>query len=102
MVSASHCCSQNGDILRGLLHLISQPLTTLHCALESSLGQDGTSQAHDIIVALEETDRVIEAVRLMREYLEADQQRSCANAVSVSPVIKQVLEQFSSSRKPMP
>jgi hypothetical protein len=78
MASASDGCSQNEDVLRSLLHLVSQPLTTLHCALESSLGQDGKSQLHDIAVALEETDRVIEAVRLMREYLDADEKRPLA------------------------
>ncbi|HUB01171.1 MAG TPA: hypothetical protein VL983_00745 [Terriglobales bacterium] len=45
-------------------------------------------------MALEETDRVIQAVRLMREYLEAEE-RSCAEAVAVGPAIGSVLELLS-------
>jgi hypothetical protein len=95
MASAPGCCSASGDVLRSLLHLVSQPLTALHCALESSLEQDGKSQSDEIFVALEETDRVMEAMRLMREYLDADQHPSCAVNVSIDSTIKDVLEQLS-------
>jgi hypothetical protein len=95
MASASSCCLASDGVLRSLLHLVSQPLTTLHCALESSLGQDGKSQSDEILIALEQTDRIMEAMRLMREYLEADQPPSCAMNVSIDFVIKDVLEQLS-------
>jgi hypothetical protein len=95
MASASGSCSADGDVLQSLLHLVSQPLTTLHCALESSLGKDENSQPGEVLVALEETDRVMEAVRLMREYLEADQHSSCAMNISIGSAIKDVLEQLS-------
>lgn len=95
MAGASSCFPEGGDVLRSLLHSVSQPLTTLHCVLESSLEQAGKSQSEDILVALEETGRVMQAVRLMREYLEANQQPSSGMAVPVSLAIKDVLEQLS-------
>ena len=74
---ASTAAAQNQGMLQDLLHVLSQPLTTLHCALEHSLGADDPAQG-DVALALEQTDRVIDAVRLMREYLEAEEGRFLA------------------------
>jgi hypothetical protein len=62
--------------LRGLVHHVCQPLTTLHCALESALAQKTKSDIDDISIALEQANRIVEAVRQMRECLDADQPRS--------------------------
>src|SRR5271165_113805 len=99
MSSAALSLGQSHDVLRDLLHSVSQPLTTLHCALESSLTRDEVDHAEDVSLALEQTDRVIEAVRLMREYLDAEQ--GCSSpAGTVAPValnsaIDNVLQQLS-------
>ena len=66
IAAAASNLGQSRDMLRDLLHFVSQPLTTLHGALESSLAQDQMKCAVDVLVALEQTDRVIEALRLMR------------------------------------
>ena len=63
------------EVLSALLHLMSQPLTTLHCALEVSAGRQEAAWTKHIVqsevdLALEQTDRVIEDVRLMRENVE--------------------------------
>jgi len=86
---------QNPGVLQDLLHLLSQPLTTLHCALEHSLTQDETEQSEEVAVALEQTGRLIEAVRLMREYLEAEEGCFLAEPFPVGLAIENVLDQVS-------
>ena len=58
---ASIAAAQNQAVLQDLLHVLSQPLTTLHCALEHSLAADAAAQTDVVALALEQTDRVIEA-----------------------------------------
>lgn len=70
-------------------------LTTLHCALEHSLEADDTAQTDDVALALEQTDRVIEAVRLMREYLEAEEGCFLAELFPIGLAIENVLERLS-------
>ncbi|MGA9640595.1 MAG: hypothetical protein WBQ72_04310 [Terriglobales bacterium] len=86
---------QNQDVLRSLLHIASQPLTTLHCVLETSFAQDATAPTESAAVALEQTERVIEAVRLMREYLEADRGCGSKAAVSLNGAVEKALENLS-------
>ncbi len=86
---------QNQDVLRSLLHIASQPLTTLHCVLETSFAQDATAPTESAAVALEQTERVIEAVRLMREYLEADRGCGSKAAVSLNGAVEKALEDLS-------
>jgi hypothetical protein len=92
---ASTAATQNHGMLQDLLHVLSQPLTTLHCALEHSLEADDTAQTDDVALALEQTDRVIEAVRLMREYLEAEEGCFLAEPFPLALAIENVLEQLS-------
>ena len=75
------------DVLRDLLHSVCQPLTTLHCALESSLSPEQSGHVADVALALEQTDRVIETVRLMREYLEVEQGCSSVALVPVGSAV---------------
>ena len=87
--------AQNQGVLQDLLHALSQPLTTLHCALEHSLEADPASQTDNVALALEQTDRVIEAVRLMREYLEAEEGCFLAEPFPLGLAIENVLEELS-------
>jgi hypothetical protein len=82
-------------VLSDLLHSVSQPITTLHCALEHSLELDDASHSEDVCLALEQTGRVIEAVRLMREYLDAEQSSRCALPTPAGLAVEEVLQQLS-------
>ena len=62
--------TQDQAVLGELLHSLSQPLTSLRCSLELSVGEDAGQQQDTVSAALQQTDRVIAVVRLMREYLE--------------------------------
>jgi hypothetical protein len=95
MASNASTLPPNQDMLQDLLHVLSQPLTTLHCALEHSLEADEAAQANDVALALEQTDRVIEAVRLMREYLEAEEGSFLAEPFPLGLAVENVLEQLS-------
>lgn len=95
MASIVAATAQNQGVLQDLLHVLSQPLTTLHCALEHSLAADEAEQMDDVALALEQTDRVIEAVRLMREYLEAEDGCFLAEPFPLGLAIENVLEKLS-------
>jgi hypothetical protein len=82
------------DVLGELLHALSQPLTTLHCSLELSLDQD-SGQPAGVSTALEQTDRVIDIIRLMREYLDSEHHMSATRSVPLAPAVQRVLEQLS-------
>jgi len=60
------------DVLGELLHSLSQPLTTLHCALELSIDPVAEQQQKAVYAALEQVDRAIHVVELMRECLEGE------------------------------
>jgi hypothetical protein len=60
------------DVLGELLHSLSQPLTTLHCTLELSIDPVAEQQQKAVSAALEQVDRAIHVVELMRECLEAE------------------------------
>jgi len=95
MIGSSSTLPPDQAVLQDLLHVLSQPLTTLHCALEHSLEADESAQSSDVALALEQTDRVIEAVRLMREYLEAEDGCFLAEPFPLGLAIENVLEQSS-------
>jgi hypothetical protein len=59
-------------VLGELLHSLSQPLTSLHCALELSIDPAAEQQQKAVSAALEQVDRAIRVVELMRECLEAE------------------------------
>ena len=99
MASIATALPQNQELLQELLHLLSQPLTTLHCALEhsltSDLNKDEAERSEEVALALRQTDRVIEAVRLMREYLQAEEGRFLAVPFPLGLATENVLEQLS-------
>ena len=82
------------DMLARLLHSLSQPLTALHLSLELSVDQD-PEPSTVVSAALEQTDRVIEIIRLMREYLDSEQQGAAAQCVPVATAVQAVLEKLS-------
>jgi hypothetical protein len=94
MASNAAMLAPDRGVLQDLLHVLSQPLTTLHCALEHSLEAD-EAQANDVVLALEQTERVIEAVRLMRQYLEAEEGNFLAELFPLGLATENVLEQLS-------
>jgi hypothetical protein len=95
MASPAAALSPNQGLLHDLLHLLSQPLTSVHCALELSLSEDNERHAEEVTAALEQTDRVIEAVRLMREYLEAEEGHFVGQPFPLGLAIENALEQSS-------
>ncbi len=66
------------DVLGELLHSLSQPLTSLQCSLELSLHlplglsiEELAEQRREVVAAaLQQTEKVIALVRLLREYLD--------------------------------
>ncbi|HTR27380.1 MAG TPA: hypothetical protein VMI10_25645 [Terriglobales bacterium] len=95
MASIAPEFAQNRGLLQELLHSLSQPLTTLHCTLEHSLEHEETGHAGEVALALEQTDHVIELVRLMREYVEAETGCFLAEPFPLGLAIENVLEQLS-------
>jgi hypothetical protein len=68
------------DVVGELLHSLCQPLTSLRCILELSLDRSlepATNHAmnyqESVSAALQQTDRVIGLIQLMREHLESEQ-----------------------------
>ena len=68
------------DVLGELLHLLSQPLTSLRCSLELSLEHSlalsieeaATQRQESVAAALQQTEKVIGMIQLMRQYLDAE------------------------------
>ncbi len=85
----------NPDVLGHLLHSLCQPLTTLRCTLELSLDEFNERQSEPISVALDQADRAIETMKLMREYLELERDGGPAGSVALAPAVHAVLEQLS-------
>jgi hypothetical protein len=83
------------EVLGELLHSISQPLTSLRCSLELSVGEVAEQQQEAVSIALEHTDQVIGMVKLMREYLDAEP-RALSSPVLIAPVVRSVVEQLAS------
>ena len=88
-----HGRTQDQAVLGELLHSLSQPLTTLRCALELSVEQVAGQQ--DVVsTALEQTDRVIAVVTLMREYLDTESSTPSQTLVPLGPVLRGVIDQL--------
>ena len=64
---------RDGDVLGALLHSLSQPLTSLRCSLELSLDQAAEADRTAMEIALQQTERIIGIIELMRAYLDAGQ-----------------------------
>jgi len=85
------------SVLGELLHSISQPLTTLRCSLELSLSVDekAAPQQNTVSIALQQTERVIGMIQLMREYVEAEQPRTEGDSAAIAGTVWSVTEEFS-------
>ncbi len=96
------------DVLGELLHSLSQPLTSLRCSLELSLEhslehslelsiEEVAGQRHEsVAAALQQTEKVIAMIQLMREYLDAEQPGPKAFSAPLQPTIRSVVEDLSS------
>jgi hypothetical protein len=87
---------QNQEVLGELLHSLSQPLTSLRCSLELSMDEAAEQQQATVTVALQQTEKVIGLIQLMRDYLDAEQPGSEASVVALTPVVRSVVEDLSS------
>ena len=91
-------------MLGELLHSLSQPLTSLRCSLELSLDlprelspdEVAEQQQESVAVALQQTEKVIGMIQLMREYLDAEQPRPEASSTALAPALRSVIEELSS------
>ncbi len=91
-------------MLGELLHSLSQPLTGLRCSLELSLQlsldcsieQVAEQQQANVSVALQQTEKVISMIQLMREYLDAEQPAPEAFSSALAPTTRSVVEELSS------
>ena len=95
---------QGPDVLGELLHSLSQPLTGLRCSLELSLQlpldlsieQVAEQQQASVAVALQQTEKVIGMIQLMREYLDAEHPGPEICPVALEPALRSVIEELSS------
>jgi signal transduction histidine kinase len=87
---------QNQEVLGELLHSLSQPLTSLRCSLELSIDEVAERQQATVSVALQQTEKVIGMIQIMREYLDAEQPGSEAHPVALAPAVRRVVEGLSS------
>jgi len=87
---------QSPDVLGELLHSLSQPLTSLRCSLELSIGEVAEPQQDCVAVALEQTEKVIGMIQLMREYLDSQQPVPESFSCALAPVIRSVIDELSS------
>jgi hypothetical protein len=83
-------------VLGELLHSLSQPLTSLRCSLELSIEEAAEQQQESVAVALQQTERVIAMIQLMREYLDAEQPGPEAFSTALAPAMRSVIEDLSS------
>jgi hypothetical protein len=83
-------------VLGELLHSLSQPLTSLRCSLELSIEEVAEQQQESVSVALQQTEKVIGMIQLMREYLDAEQPGPEAYPVALARAMRSVIEELSS------
>jgi signal transduction histidine kinase len=94
--SLSFSVPLGSDVLGELLHSLSQPLTTLQCSLELSIEHVAEQGQDNVASALQQTERVIGMVRLMREYLDAEQRGPGAHSVALEPALRAIVEELAS------
>jgi hypothetical protein len=84
------------DVLGELLHSLSQPLTSLRCSLELSIDEDAEQRQENVAAALQQTEKVIGMVQLMREFLEAEHPLQGTHSTALAPVLRRVVEELAS------
>lgn len=87
---------QDQEVLGELLHSLSQPLTSLRCSLELSIDEVAVQQQATVSLALQQTEKVIGMVQLMRDYLDAEHSGSEMCPVALAPAVRAVVEDLSS------
>jgi len=87
--------TSEAEVLGTLLHSLCQPLTTLRCSLELAADRPPDTQGEVIPAALEQADRAILAVQLIREYLEIVNATNPRQLTPLSPALDAVLVQLS-------
>jgi signal transduction histidine kinase len=86
---------QDQQLLGELLHSLSQPLTSLRCSLELSMDELADSPQQSVSAALQQTERVIGMIQLMREFLDIQEQTG-GKQVALMPVVNSVCDDLSS------
>jgi hypothetical protein len=92
------------NVLGDLLHSLSQPLTGLRCSLELSLDlplelspeEVVEQQQESVVMALQQTEKVIGMIQLMREYVDAEQPRPEIYSTALAPALRSVIDELSS------
>jgi signal transduction histidine kinase len=84
------------DVLAELLHSLSQPLTSLRCSLELSIEEVAEQRQESVAAALQQTERVIGMIQLMREYLDAEQPAPETYTSALAPAVRSVVGELSS------
>src|SRR6202142_4630656 len=87
---------QSPDVLGVLLPWLSEPLTGLRCSLELSLEQAAEQQQESVAMALQQTEKVIGLIQLMREYVDAERPGSSAFSTALMPALRNLIEELSS------
>jgi hypothetical protein len=101
-----------GDVMGDLLHALSQPLTGLRCSLElaldpllgpslelsvgRSLREVAKQQQNGVVAALQQTEKVIGMVQLMREYVNAGQAGPAVFKTALQAALRSLIEELSS------
>lgn len=78
------------------MHSLSQPLTSLRCSLELSIDEVAEQQQKGDLAALQQTEKVIGMIRLMREYLDAEHPGPGVSWSGLAPALRSVTEELSS------
>jgi signal transduction histidine kinase len=89
-------------VLGELLHSLSQPLTGLRCSLELSLQRPVQLAIEQIVYrqqesaagALQQTEKVIALVQLMREYLDTERGGTEACSTALAPGLRSLVEEL--------
>ena len=83
------------ELLGELLHSLSQPLTSLRCSLELSIGELAEQQQQTVSAALQQTEIVIGMIQLLREYLDAEPVATNCMA-ALAPALRSVCDDLAS------
>jgi hypothetical protein len=86
---------QDQEMLGELLHSLSQPLTSLRCSLELSIDEVAGRQQAAVAGALEQAERAIGLVKVMREYLDTES-GTAPQPVRLIPTLRATIDQLRS------
>ncbi len=87
---------QEQDVLGALLHSLSQPLTSLRCFLELSLEEAPEPQEAAVESALQQTERVIGMIQLMKDYFDAEKAGVETRKIPFERVLRPLVDDLAS------